>query len=68
MKNHQFLQYIDGRMMPGDGREYDVVCPGNEKIVGTFTSASAQQAEQALQAAQNAFPRWSKLSLEERGA
>lgn len=53
--------------MPGGGREYDVVCPGNEKIVGTFTSASAQQAEQALQAAQNAFPRWSKMSLEERG-
>lgn len=61
------MQYIDGRLMPGGGREYDVVCPGNEKIVGTFTSASAQQAEQALQAAQNAFPRWSKMSLEERG-
>ena len=64
---HTYWQYIDGNLVTGEGAEVPVICPGNEEQVGTVKMASARQAQQALEAAQRAFPAWSALSLEERG-
>ncbi len=67
MKAHQFMQYINGELLEGSGHEVDVICPGNEEKVASVYMASGDQAQQALEAAQEAFPIWSKMPLEERG-
>lgn len=63
----KYFQYINGTLMEGKGAEKAVICPGNDKVAGKFHMASPTQAEEALQAAQEAFPIWSKMPLEERG-
>lgn len=64
---YKFKQYIDGKLVEGDGALNQIVCPGNEEIVAEIPMASKEQAKYALEAAERAFPIWSKLSLEERG-
>lgn len=64
----KFYQYINGQMVEGSSRETKVRCPGNGVHVASVALASAQQAQQALEAARDAFPIWSKMSLEERGS
>ena len=61
-----FFQYINGRTVEGKGRIEEVICPGNDEVVGRFSLATAEQAEEALKAAQDAFPVWSGMPLEER--
>ena len=62
-----FRQYINGELVEGTGRTIAVECPGSNEVIGEFKSASAAQAQQALEAARDAFPAWSKLTLEQRG-
>lgn len=64
---HEFKQYIGGKLITGQGRVAQIVCPGNEEVVGEVPLCTKEQAQQALEAAQKAFPVWSKMSLEERG-
>ena len=61
-----FFQYINGRIVEGKGRIEEVICPGNDEVVGRFSLATAEQAEEALKAAQDSFPIWSGMPLEER--
>lgn len=67
MENLHFYQYIGGELVEGAGREIEVVCPGNDAPVATLRAADAHQAQQALEAAQAAFPVWSAMTVEERG-
>lgn len=67
MNAHVYWQYINGELQQGEGREVPVICPGNEEQVGVVKMASARQAQAALEAAEQAFPVWSAMSLEERG-
>lgn len=64
---HQFMQYINGSLVQGEGHEVTVICPGDETEICKLPTASRAQAQAALEAAQSAFPVWSKMPLEERG-
>lgn len=61
-----YQQYINGKLVEGQGRVVDVINPANEEVVATIHSASPAQAEEALIAARDAFKTWSKTSLAER--
>lgn len=63
-----FLQYINGELVHGQGRTTQICCPGNGEPVAQVALASKEQAQLALEAARDAFPEWSKLTLEERGS
>lgn len=67
LPTNEFRQYINGELVPGKGRLATVICPGNEEIVAEIGLATKEQAVLALEAARDAFPAWSKLSLEKRG-
>ena len=61
-----YQQYIDGRLITGQGKPLEVLDPSTNRVIGTVLSATAAQAEQALQAAQTAFKTWSKTPLNDR--
>ena len=60
-----FLQYINGELVHGQGRTTQICCPGNGEPVAQVALASKEQAQLALEAARDAFPGWSALTLEE---
>jgi len=60
-------QYINGELVEGAGRVIPVVCPGTGETIGQVNAASPEQAQAALEAARDAFPAWSSLTLEQRG-
>ena len=62
-----FRQYINGELVSGRGRTTQIRCPGNGEPVAQIALATKEQAQQALEAARDAFPGWSALTLEERG-
>lgn len=61
-----YKMYINGKCVEGAGDKLDVTCPATGELLETITTASIQQADEALEAAQAAFPAWSRLSLNER--
>lgn len=61
-----FKQYIDGRLVEGQSGLMNVINPADGSVIETFRGASAEQATQALKAAQRAFKNWSKTPVAER--
>lgn len=61
-----YQQYIGGKLVTGLGKPLDVLDPSNGEVVGTVGSANAAQAQQALDAAAEAFKTWSKTPLQTR--
>ena len=59
-----FRQYINGELVSGRGRTTQIRCPGNGEPVAQIALATKEQAQQALEAARDAFPGWSALTLE----
>jgi phenylacetaldehyde dehydrogenase len=57
---------IGGEWVDGAEGGYDVVNPATEEVVGVAPEASEQQALDAAQAAQDAFPTWSQTSPDAR--
>ena len=57
---------INGHCVEGAGDKLDVTCPATGELLETITTASIQQADEALEAAQAAFHDWARLSLNER--
>lgn len=60
--------YIGGQLVEGQGSIVHVENPATGEIIESFAGASAEQAEQALEAARKAFKTWSRTSVEERVA
>ena len=59
--------YINGELKEAsDSKVFDLVCPGNEEIIGQIAWASKSDTQEALEAAKEGFKFWSKLPLEER--
>ena len=58
--------YINGALVEGEGEAFEVYNPATGEIIEQLRAASAEQAELALQGAQEAFKTWSKTSLDER--
>lgn len=63
-----YQQYIGGKLVTGLGKPLDVLDPSTGEVVGTVGSANAAQAQQALDAAAEAFKTWSKTPLQTRSA
>ena len=61
-----YQQYIGGKLVTGLGKPLDVLDPSTGEVVGTVGSANAAQAQQALDAAAEAFKTWSKTPLQTR--
>lgn len=61
-----FGMYINGKCVEGQGAPLDVINPATGKVIATVRAASEAQADQALEAARDAFYEWSHLSLNER--
>ena len=62
-----FEMLIDGKMVAGDAT-LDVVNPATETLAGTCSRASEAQLNQAVEAAQRAFPAWAATPIAERRA
>ena len=61
-----YKQYIGGQLVEGQGRPMHIANPATGEIIATFEGATAQQATEALDAADAAFKTWSKTPLNER--
>ena len=59
-------QYIDGELVDGLGKPFDVINPATDEVIASVGSADSAQTEKALSAAQRAFETWSKTSVGER--
>jgi len=62
-----FKHYINGKTVMGRGTLVDIINPATEETAGSLAWADGCQAQEALEAAQRAFSRWSHLSINERG-
>lgn len=59
--------YIDGKLVESsNGKTFDIICPGDEKKIGSIAWATKSDTLQALEAAKIGFESWSKLPLAER--
>jgi acyl-CoA reductase-like NAD-dependent aldehyde dehydrogenase len=65
MSDYKLL--INGKLVDGDAT-LDVVNPATEAVFATCARASKAQLDQAVAAAQAAFPTWSATSIEDRRA
>jgi 1-pyrroline-5-carboxylate dehydrogenase len=64
-KSHALL--IGGEWVLAKGKTFTSVNPArHEEVVGEYVSATRDQLEQAIAAAQRAFPAWAALPVEER--
>jgi aldehyde dehydrogenase (NAD+) len=66
----EFQNFIDGRWRPApDGRTVDVVCPGDGRTFARIARGTAQDVDDAVQAARRAFEEgpWSRMTATERG-
>jgi len=59
-------QYINGQLVEGKGPIVTVRDPADGSVVEEFPAASAEQAEEALRAADAAFRGWARTPLDER--
>ena len=61
-----FKQYINGKCVEGKGKIAKVYDPATDEVVGEVSCANADQANEALLAAEKAFETWSKTPVNER--
>lgn len=58
--------YIAGAWLAGQGEAFESLNPVTQQVLWAGQSASAEQVDQAMLAARQAFPAWAKRTLEER--
>ena len=61
-----FRQYINGKVVDGNGEKKPVYNPVDGKVIDYVSCADKKQANEALDAAAKAFKTWSKTSVNER--
>ncbi|MFP1891898.1 gamma-aminobutyraldehyde dehydrogenase [Lonsdalea quercina] len=59
-------QLIDGQLIDGEGTLQDIVNPANGEIVARLGETSAGQVDEAVEAAQRAFPAWARTTPAQR--
>jgi succinate-semialdehyde dehydrogenase/glutarate-semialdehyde dehydrogenase len=60
--------FVAGDWRAGAGGRLDVVDPATEEVVGTVSLAGPEDLDDAIAAAEQAFPAWAALAPHERGA
>lgn len=63
MKNYNMI--INGQTVSSDSH-FDVINPADKSVLATCPAASTEQVDQAVAAAQAAFPAWSGLEIAQR--
>lgn len=67
MKYHAIQNYINGQFVAAStSKTMDVVSPLDGKLLSTVPMSSSQDLDNAVRAAQAAFPAWSKTPIKER--
>ncbi|MGL1834701.1 aldehyde dehydrogenase family protein [Rhodocyclaceae bacterium SMB388] len=66
--NRQFSLIIDGQAVAGDRGAFPVINPATEEVFAECPTASIEQLDSAVRAAQRAFEAWQFTSAEERRA
>lgn len=65
---NQLQNYINGQLVaPAAGQYIDNYNPATGEVYSLIPDSDEQDVEQAVQAAQAAFPAWAKTSAEKRG-
>ena len=65
----RFQMYIDGKWVDADGgRTFEVRNPADQAVTGVVPDAGAAETRRAIEAADRAFPVWSRTPAKERGA
>ena len=59
-----FKQYIGGKVVDGNGEKKPIYDPATGEIIDYVSCADKAQAEEALNAANDAFKTWSKTSAQ----
>jgi succinate-semialdehyde dehydrogenase/glutarate-semialdehyde dehydrogenase len=60
--------FVDGAWRPAsDGGRFDVVDPADGEAIGAVASATRKDVQEAIAAAERAFPAWAALTAKERG-
>ena len=59
-------QFINGQYVEGKGQVIDVTNPADGTVVGSFNAATKEQAEEALNVAQETFKTWKNTPVMER--
>ena len=57
--------YIDGRRVPS-AESFELACPIDQRVLGRVAQATDAQVDDAVAAAQRAFPAWSALTAAQR--
>ncbi len=66
--NKRYDLFIGGKFTsPKSGKYFESVNPATEKVISEIALANAADVDAAYQAAQRAFPAWSRLAPRERG-
>lgn len=63
-----YKQYINGKLTDGKGKTAEIFNPATDEVAGVVGCANAEQAREALDAANEAFKTWSKTPVNERAA
>ena len=63
-----YKQYINGKLVDGNGKKLDVYNPATDELIDTVGCADVEQTKEALKAAEEAFKTWSVTSVNERAA
>ncbi|MCB2027941.1 MAG: aldehyde dehydrogenase family protein, partial [Rhodoferax sp.] len=66
MTTPQHDNYINGQWVAGDKYSPNVNPSNTADVLGLYTQASAEQLDQAVQAARAAFPAWSVSGIQAR--
>ena len=61
-----YNQFIDGEWTTGGGEPLDVLNPATGELIARVSLADEALANRALEAAQRAFPAWSRKTAVER--
>lgn len=59
-------QFINGEFVEGKGKEFDNFNPATEEVISRYSSASLEQVDGAVDAAEEAQKKWAKLPAIER--
>ena len=66
LKYPEVKNYVAGKFTNGATKKMEVLSPLTGKIISTVPLSSAQQLDEAVKAAQTAFPSWSAIPIKER--
>jgi malonate-semialdehyde dehydrogenase (acetylating)/methylmalonate-semialdehyde dehydrogenase len=66
LKYPDVKNYVSGKFINGSNKTMDVLSPLTGKVISTVPLSSSQQLDEAVKAAQAAFPSWSSTPIKER--